>query len=126
MYTKTTIIGNLGDNPKVKYTPDGKSLAEFDVAVSRKGKDGEEHTTWYAVTAWARLGETCAKYLTKGRQVLVEGEVGVSAWVGPDGKARGKLTLTARDVRFLGGKERAEQISFGGEEGDEEGSDLPF
>jgi len=123
MYAKTVIVGNLGDDPKVKYTPDGRSLAEFDVAVSRKGKDGEEHTTWYRVTAWAALGETCAKYLAKGRQVLAEGEVSASAWIGQDGKAKAKLELTARDIRFLGGKERAEQMALGG---GEEGGDLPF
>jgi len=121
MYAKTVIIGNLGDDPKVKYTPDGRNLAEFDVAVSRKTKDGEEHTTWYAVTAWAKLGESCAKYLAKGRLVLAEGEVSASAWVGQDGKAKAKLQLTARDVRFLGGKEHAEQMALGGEEGE-----LPF
>jgi single-strand DNA-binding protein len=126
MYSKTVIIGNLGDDPKLKYTAQGQPVAEFSVAVNRKGKDGENVVTWYAVTAWAKLGETCAKHLTRGRLVLVEGEVKASAWNDHDGKARAKLELTARDVRFLGGKDQAEQMALGGVEvGGEEG-DLPF
>jgi single-strand DNA-binding protein len=106
MYQHTVIIGNLGDDPKMRYTPSGDAVADFSVAVNRKWKnaDGEtqEKTTWFRVTAWRKLAEICNQYLAKGRLVLVEGEVSASSWVTQNGEARATLELNARNVRFLG------------------------
>lgn len=106
MYQHTVIVGNLGRDPEMRYTPSGIPVTTFSVAVSRKwkGQDGEMHekTTWFRVTAWRKLAELCNQYLSKGRQVLVEGDVEASAWMGQDGEPRATLELTAQTVRFLG------------------------
>ena len=108
MYQHTVIVGNLGRDPEMRYTPSGIPVTNFSVAVSRKwkGQDGEMHekTTWFRVTAWRKLAELCNQYLSKGRQVLVEGEVEASAWMGQDGEPLATLELTAQTVRFLGSR----------------------
>ena len=107
-YQHTVIVGNVGRDPEMRYTPNGTAVTNFSVAVSRKytGKDGQpvEKTTWFRVTAWGKLAETCNEYLAKGRLVLVEGEIEASAWMGQDGEPRATLELKAQNVRFLGGK----------------------
>jgi len=133
MYQHTVIVGNLGRDPEMRYTPSGVPVTTFSVAVSRKWKsqDGESHekTTWFRVKAWRKLGELCNQYLSKGRQVLVEGEIDASAWMGQDGEPRATLELTAQTVRFLGSRSSGEYDS-GGEafkEGPTVGEeDLPF
>ncbi len=107
MYQKTIVIGHLGKDPEMRYTSSGQAVTNFTVATSRKyvDKNGQqqEKTTWFRVVAWDKLGELCNQYLTKGRLVLVEGEVDVSAFTGQDGQPRGTLELSARNVRFLSG-----------------------
>jgi single-strand DNA-binding protein len=108
MFQQTIIIGNLGRDPEMRYTPGGKAVTEFSVAVNRKwtsqdGNPGEE-TTWFRVTCWGKLAETTNQYLTKGRQVMVSGRVKASAWTSQEGEARATLELTAQDVKFLGGR----------------------
>ena len=77
MYQKVIIVGHLGGDPEMRYTPSVKPVTNFSVATSRKwtGADGEqrEDTTWFKVAAWGKLAEVCNQYLAKGRQVLVEG-----------------------------------------------------
>jgi len=108
MYQHTVIVGNLGRDPEMRYTPSGVPVTSFSVAVNKKwkGQDGEmqEKTTWFRVTAWRRLAELCNQYLTKGQLVLVEGEVEARAWAAADGEPRASLELTAQNVRFLGGR----------------------
>ncbi len=106
MYQKVIIIGNLGADPEMRFTPTGRPVTHFPVAVNRRWTDnnGEqrEATTWFRVTAWGKLAETCNAYLSKGRLVMVEGEVKASAWIDQQGQARATLELTARTVKFLG------------------------
>jgi len=109
MYQRTIVVGHLGRDPEMRYTPDGTPVTSFSVATTRKWTNAEgqqqEKTTWFRVTAWRRLAETCNQYLSKGRLVLVEGYVDVSAWSDKtSGEARATLELTARVVRFLGGR----------------------
>ena len=108
MYQHTVIVGNLGRDPEMRYTPSGVPVTTFSVAVSRKwkGQDGEMHekTTWFRVKAWRKLAELCNQYLSKGRQVLVEGEVEASAWASQDGEPRASLEITAQTVKFLGSR----------------------
>ena len=108
MYQSTTIVGRLGSDPEMRYTPNGTPVASFSVAVNKRwtGQDGEaqERTTWFRVTAWRKLAETCAQHLSKGRLVLVEGDIDASAWTGQDGQPRASLELTARTVKFLSPK----------------------
>ena len=127
MYQQTTIIGNLGRDPEMRYTPSGRPVTEFSVAVNRKwttqeGTPGEE-PVWFRVTCWGRLAETTNQYLSKGRQVMVVGRVKASAWTAQDGEARATLELTAQDVKFLGGRgeQGAEPASYPTDE-----EEIPF
>ncbi len=117
MWQRITIVGNLGSDPEMRYTPSGVPVTSFSVAVNRKVKlqDGtlQEKTTWFRVTAWRQLAENCSQYLSKGRPVLIEGEVEASAYAAQDGTVRASLELTARDVRFLGGRSDAPAAGAG-------------
>jgi single-strand DNA-binding protein len=115
MYQKIIIAGNLGRDPEMRYTPDGTPVTNFSVATNRKwnNPDGtqNEETVWFRVTAWRQLAELCNQYLSKGRQVLVEGRLnpdretgGPRVWTGNDGQPRASFELTALTVRFLGGR----------------------
>jgi single-strand DNA-binding protein len=105
-FSQTLIIGNVGNDPEPKYTASGKNVTTFSVAVNKSWNDAngqpQEKTDWFRVSAWSKLGELCAQYLSKGRQVMVVGEISASAWTGQAGDARASLELTAREVKFLG------------------------
>ena len=117
MYQKTIIVGNLGRDPEMRYTPSGTAVTNFTVAVNRKwtGQSGEqqEKTTWFRVAAWDKLAELCNQYLSKGRLVLVEGDVEARSWTSQDGEARASLELRAWNVRFLGGAGQASDYEGG-------------
>lgn len=103
---KVIIIGNLGSDPEVRYTPDGTAVANFSVATSEEWIDknsGEKkkRTEWHRIVAWRRLGEICGEYLTKGRQVYVEGKLQTRSWE-KDGITRYSTEIIANDVQFLG------------------------
>jgi len=99
-----TIIGNLVRDPETGATEGGVNWCRFTVAVRKKyHREGEPDADFIRVTAWRGLGDTCAKYLEKGRKVCVVGVPKASAWIGKDGKAKGQIELTADDVEFLSG-----------------------
>lgn len=115
MYQKLTIIGHLGRDPEMRYTPSGQAVTNFSVATSRKwtSRDGQaqEETTWIRVSAWGKLAETCNQYLSKGRLVMCEGRLtvdresgGPRIWTGQDGRPRASYEMTAETVQFLGGR----------------------
>ncbi len=108
MYQRTIVIGHLGRDPEMRYTPAGVPVTSFSVATTRKwttaNGEQQEKTTWFRVTAWRKLGELAAQYLKKGRLVLVEGDIEASAYTDREGNARASLELTATNVRFLGGR----------------------
>jgi single-strand DNA-binding protein len=128
VFQQIIIVGNLGADPEMRYTPDGTPVTNFRVAVSRRwtGPDGTqgEKTWWFRVACWRKLAETTKQYLSKGRQVMVIGEVDASAWMGQDGQPRASLEITARDVRFLGGRPPTEEGYAADTPGEEE--DIPF
>ena len=114
MFQKLTIVGNLGSDPEMRYTPSGQAVTNFSVATNRRwtGSDGQqqEETVWFRVSAWSKLAETCNQYLTKGRQVLIEGRLvpdketgGPRIWTDNNGKPRASFEITAMEVKFLGG-----------------------
>ena len=114
MYQKIVIVGYLGRDPEMRYTQDGTPVTSFSVATSRKWsrQDGTQvdETTWFRISAWRRLAETCNEYLQKGRLVLVEGRLNPDengnprVWTGNDGNARASFEITAATVKFLGGR----------------------
>ncbi len=108
MFAKLIIVGNLGSDPELRYTPASKPYTRLSVAVNRKWADdqGEQHvdTTWFRVTVWGKQAEACNQYLTKGRLVLVEAEqIKASAYTTRDNQPAATLEIVARNVRFLGG-----------------------
>jgi single-strand DNA-binding protein len=107
MFSQTIVVGYVGRDPEQRFTPSGQSVTNFSIATTRSWTDqaGEkqEKTTWFKVTTWGKLADLCAQYLSKGRMVLVEGEIDASSWVDKEGNARATLELTAKNVRFLGG-----------------------
>jgi len=97
-----TIIGNLTRDPETGTTQGGVNWCRFTVAVRKKRpKEGEKDADYIQVTAWRGLGDTCAKYLAKGRKVCVIGEPKAGAWIGKDGTAKGQIEITADEVEFL-------------------------
>jgi single-strand DNA-binding protein len=115
MYHTVIVAGHLGRDPEMRYTPDGTPVANFSLATNRRrsSQDGtsRDDTIWFRVTVWRRQAEVCNQYLQKGRMVLVEGELqadpttgGPRVWTGNDGTTRASFELTARTVRFLGGR----------------------
>ena len=105
---KLTIIGNLTADPELRTIPSGVSVCAFTVAVNRRfpsNKD-ERQTDYFRVTAWRQLGETCSRYLSKGRKVAVIGEVTARAYESKDGSLRASLEVTADEVEFLSPREQ--------------------
>ncbi len=107
---KVILIGRLGQDPEVRYTPDGTAVANFSIATSEEWKDknsGEkkERTEWHKIVAWRRLGEICGEYLSKGRQVYIEGRIQTRSWDDKDGNKRYTTEIIATDVQFLGGRD---------------------
>ncbi len=106
MYQQITLIGNLGRDPEMRYTPTGVAVTNFSVAVSRRwvGQDGQqqEKTLWFRVNAWNKLAETAAQYLTKGSKVLVVGEVEEpNTYIDREGQPRASLEVRALNIKFL-------------------------
>ena len=107
---KVILIGRLGRDPEVRYTPDGTAVANFSIATSTEWNDkgtGErkEKTEWHRIVAWRKLGEICGEYLSKGRQVYVEGRLQTREWEDRDGNKRYTTEVVATDIQFLGTRE---------------------
>lgn len=114
---KVILVGRLGKDPEIRYTPDGTAVANFSIATSDEWKDkntGEkkERTEWHRIVAWRRLGEICGEFLSKGRQVYVEGKLQTRSWE-QDGVTRYTTEIVATDVQFLGGRDPNDRTSGG-------------
>jgi single-strand DNA-binding protein len=99
---KAMIIGNLGRDPEMRYTPNGQAVTQFTVAVNRNYKDAsgewKEETEWFRVVAWGPLAERTAEYLRKGRKVYVEGRLQTRTWEDQDGQKHYTTELIANTV----------------------------
>ncbi len=134
------LIGNLGSDPEVRYTPSGVAVAQFNIATSEEWKDkdsGEkkERTEWHRIVAWRRLGEICGEYLSKGQQVYVEGRIQTRSWDDRDGNKKYTTEIIANDIQFLGSRDmsdggRPQGGMAGGSQGapgpGPEDDDIPF
>lgn len=133
-FQRMVILGNVGRDPVLKYTQSGVAVADFSVAVTRKFGSGEnrtEKTVWFRVTCWRQLAEVANQYVRKGNQVLVEGTIEASAYMGKDGTPQASIELTADNMQLLGS--RADNLQGSGERSGEFGgtppsdlSDIPF
>ena len=103
---KVFLLGNLTRDPELRHTPQGTSVASFSIAVNRnyKGNDGEfkKETSYFNIVVWGKIGENCAKYLSKGRPVLVEGRLQTRSYETQDGQKRNITEIVADNVQFLG------------------------
>jgi single-strand DNA-binding protein len=104
---KVILVGNLGADPELRYTPSGQGVCELRIATSDSWTDKQgqrqERTEWHRVVVWGKRAEVCAKYLSKGRQVYVEGRIQTRSWDDKDGNKRYMTEVIANDVQFLGG-----------------------
>ncbi len=131
---KMMVIGNLGRDPEMRYTPNGQAVTNFTVATNYKYTTAEgesrEETEWFRVSAWGRLAETCNQYLSRGRKVYVEGRLRSRTYETREGETRFVNEITANDVRFIdtagakGEEIPADMEQPGGTE--LEANDLPF
>ena len=106
MYQQITLVGHLGQDPEMRYTPDGTPVASFSLAVNKSwvGQDGQrqDKTLWLRITVWRKLAENVSQFLRKGGKALVIGEVEAPyAYTDRDGNLRASLGVTAQTVRFL-------------------------
>ncbi|RMH43932.1 MAG: single-stranded DNA-binding protein [Deltaproteobacteria bacterium] len=104
---KVILIGNLGADPDMRYTPSGAGVCEMRIATNESWTDKQgqrqERTEWHRVVVWGKRAELCAKYLSKGRQCYVEGRLRTRSWEDKDGNKRYTTEIVATDVQFLGG-----------------------
>lgn len=117
---KVIIIGRLGVDPELKYTPSGKAVANFSVATSERwtDKDGnkQEKTEWHRVVVWGKLAELCNQYLSKGRQAVVEGSLQTRSWDAQDGSKKYTTEIIGKNVEFLGGNGGSQSNAGGSDE----------
>jgi len=131
MLNKIMLIGNLGRDPEMSYTPSGKAITKFTMAVNRRSRDrdtGEprDETQWFNVVAWDRLAETCSNYLHKGSKVYIEGRMTSRKFTGKEGNEVTFWEVVASDMQMLDTKGAA-QGTGGPTGGDEMGTDdVPF
>ncbi len=110
---KVLIIGHLGRDPEMRFTPSGRPVTTFTVATNRSWNtgDGERHTEteWFNVVAWGNLAEICKQYLTKGQQVYVEGRLQTRRWEDSEGVKHSNIEIVATEMMVLGEKREASQ-----------------
>ncbi len=143
MYQTIIIVGNVGRDPEMRYTPSGQAVTSFSVATNRQytNNNGEvvKETIWFRVSAWGKQAETCNQYVKKGSKVLVEGRLtadpatgGPRIWTSQDGSSRASFEVSAGTVRFLSSRAESEGGSTGSAPVAEDGGaptndeDIPF
>lgn len=109
MINKLIIVGNVGREPEMRFTPNGNPVTSFSVATNETYTDSsgerQKRTEWFNVVTWNKLAETCNEFLAKGMMVYAEGRLHLRTWEGQDGQTRYRNELTAQTVRFLSRKE---------------------
>lgn len=117
-FNKIILVGNLGKDPELRYTPQGTAVCSFTMATNEKRRDksGEFQNiaTWFKVTLWGNQAEVASKYLTKGKPVYIEGRLRIEEWTDRDGNNRQSLEVNGTDMQFLGGADRGEGGGYDG------------
>jgi single-strand DNA-binding protein len=106
---KVLLIGRLGSNPEIRYTPSGAAVANFSVATNEAWNDKngqkQERTEWHRVVVWGKLAQLCGEYLSKGRQVYVEGRLQTRQWQDKEGQTKYTTEVIATTIQFLGAQQ---------------------
>ncbi len=129
---KVMIIGHLGREPEMRYTPSGRPVTSFSLAVTRawNAPDGErrEETEWFNVVAWGNLAEICKQYLSKGQQVYIEGRLQSRRWEDPEGRKHSATEVVANEMIMLGERPARPSTgeSAGGHEPPVDEDEFPF
>ena len=109
-FNKITIIGHLGRDPVLRYTPQGTAVCDFSIATSERrsggsgGGDSQDITTWFKITLWGKQAEVANQYLSKGKQVYIEGRLRQTEYTDREGMKRTSLEVNATDIQFLGAR----------------------
>src|ERR1700736_5655578 len=118
---KGILVGNLGRDPEVRYTPGGQAVANFTVATNEawtdKAGQKQERTEWHRIVVWGKVAELCGEYLSKGRQVYIEGRLQTREWTNKEGAKQYTTEIVANQVLFLAGGERGAGQGRGGGRG---------
>ena len=138
-FNKIILVGNLGRDPELRYTPQGTPVCSFTMATNERRKDrtgeSQDVTTWFKITLWGRQAETASQYLAKGRPLYIEGRLRVEEWTDRDGRQRYTLEVHATDMQFIGSRgedaptaraESAPAAKSGTSEPDIADDDIPF
>ena len=141
MVNKVILVGNLGRDPEIRTTPSGQTLAKFSVATSRKWKDRDgnrqEATEWHNVVCWGRQAEVAGQFLTKGKQIFLEGRLQTDSWEDKEsGKKMYRTEVVCENFQMLGGRgdgggsaqggPRSAPAESGGFDAGAEDDDIPF
>ncbi|MBD3422329.1 MAG: single-stranded DNA-binding protein [Chitinivibrionales bacterium] len=120
---KAILIGNLGKDPELKYTPGGQAVTTFPIATTERWNDKsgqrQEKTEWHNIVVWGKMAETANQYLSKGRPVYIEGRISTRSWDDRDGNKRYRTEIVAQSFQFLGsssGAGRNDAPAFSGED----------
>ncbi|AGC42462.1 single-strand binding protein [Myxococcus stipitatus DSM 14675] len=115
---KVILIGNLGADPEVRFTPGGQAVANFRIATSESWNDKngqkQERTEWHRIVVWGKLAELCGEYLKKGRQCYVEGRLQTREWTDKENRKNYTTEVVANAVTFLGGRDAGDGMGGGG------------
>lgn len=121
---KVMIIGNLGRDPEMRYTPSGRPVTTYSVASTRSwvASDGERHeeTEWFNIVCWGSLAEICNQYLRKGQQVYIEGRLQSRRWEDSEGKKHFTTEVVAQEMIMLGDRREQDQSDTAGTESEED------
>jgi len=132
---KIILIGNLGRDPEMNYTPDGTAVAKFSIAVRRVGGksatgERQDEADWFNIVAWRQLAETCSNYLKKGHKVFIEGRLSIRKYTDKNGIERTAIEVIASDLEMLTPKDRQTSASssdiLSGDDGLGDLEDHPF
>lgn len=124
---RAILVGKLGKDPELRFVPSGRAVCNFNVATDNvwKDRDGQrqKQTEWHRIVVWGAQAETAAKYLAKGREVYVDGEIRTRSYDDKDGVKRSVTEIVARDVKFLGGGGNGGQRQ---DDATQQDDDIPF
>ncbi|CAM6054199.1 unnamed protein product [Sphagnum tenellum] len=119
---KVILVGRLGQTPEVRYTPSGSAVGNFSIATNENWMDKtgqkQEKTEWHRIVVWGKTAENCSQFLSKGRQVYVEGRLQTRQWQDKDGQTKYSTEVIAQTVQFLGGNQGAGSNAPGATSGD--------